>query len=325
MSPLVLALAAAGLVALALLGTLGVVTAWRRDRGTALRPRLRRVAAPLAGSAPVEAQAAGEQSIFRRTGGRSRLARLHRLIESRYPLLDVRRALLLAAGAGFAAAAAAWFSIWFLRVPVGGWILPVCGLAGTGGAWYALRWRQARQEAAFVREFPEIVDHMVRLAGAGVPGVEALAVAAQDAPPSIRPTLTHLCDTLLAGVETDTALRMATERVRLAEFTMFASVLRLQRRSGSEISTAFANLSKTLRDRHKTSLKAHASTAQSRLTLLVLAGMPVVVLLVQKFMAPATVEVLFDTERGNTLLQVGVGLIVAGLLAARAVAGRAGR
>ena len=103
---------------------------------------------------------------------------------------------------------------------------------------------------------------------------------------------------------------------------MFAAVIRLQRRSGGGISTAFSNLSVTLRERRKTALKAHASTAQTRLTLLVLTLMPVLVLLAQKFIAPASVEILFGTEQGTTLLQWGTGLIVTGILVARAIAAR---
>ena len=325
MSPFVLALAAAGIMGLVLLGSWAGVAAWRRSRDKNLRPRLHRAAAPLTGAAASEVNAGAGESIFRKVEGRSWLSWLWLPIESRYPLVDARRAFPLAVGAGFAAAALCWFSIWFLSIPAGWWALAACGLAGAGGVWYALRWQQARREVEFVRQFPEIVDQIVRLAGAGVPSVEALSVVTEDAPEPIQPILRSVCDALLAGFDADTALRMATERVRLAEFTMFAAVLRLQRRSGGGISTAFSNLSVTLRERRKTALKAHASTAQTRLTLLVLTLMPVLVLLAQKFIAPASVEILFGTEQGTTLLQWGTGLIVTGILVARAIAARGSR
>ena len=111
--------------------------------------------------------------------------------------------------------------------------------------------------------------------------------------------------------------------MRLGEFTLFAAVLRLQRQAGGGISTAFRNLAETLRERRRTALKAHASTAQTRLTLVVLAAMPIVVLVAQKFTAPQSIEILFGTEQGATLLRWGVGLIVAGILAARGIAARA--
>ena len=80
-----------------------------------------------------------------------------------------------------------------------------------------------------------------------------------------------------------------------------------------------------MRERRKLALKARASTAQTRLTLLVLAVVPAVVLLAQKFTAPESVEILFGTEQGVTLLRWGVALIVTGILVARGLAARAMR
>ena len=228
-------------------------------------------------------------------------------------------------GAGLLTAAAGWLAIWFLRIPAGGWTPGLAGLAGAWGFWYALGWLQARQEAEFVRVFPEIVDQVVRLRRGGVPSMEALAVVTEDAPNPVAPILREVSDGLAAGLDADLALRAATERIRMAEFTMFAAVIRMQRRSGGGVSTAFSNLSRTLRERRQTALKAHASTAQSRVTLLVLSAIPVLVLLSQSFIAPASIDVLFGTDEGATLLQVGVGLIVAGIFVARAIVVRSSR
>ena len=331
MSPLAGALWAAGATAALLLCVVGLVLAHRRDRlryvgrDRTLERRLRRVAAPLADPAGAAAEAAGTENIFRERESDARLAWVWWPLKRRYPLVHPPRALAVALGAGVAAAAFAGFALWFLRVPAGWWTVPALWAAGGFGGWQALGWQQARQEAAFVRQFPEVVDQIVRLAGAGVPAVEALSVVAADAPEPVRPVLTEVCDALNAGLDADRALRIAADRVRMAEFTLFAAVLRLQRRAGGGISGAFASLAATLRERNKSALKARASTAQTRLTLLVLTVMPVLVLVGQKFTAPESVEMLFGTETGITLLRVGVGLIVTGLLVARAIAARATR
>ena len=165
----------------------------------------------------------------------------------------------------------------------------------------------------------------MRLAGAGVPPLEAIASVADDAPKPVGPVIGNVRDGLLAGLDTDTTLRLACERVRIGEFTLFAAVIRLQRQAGGGISAAFQNLAETLRERRRTALKAHASTAQTRLTLIVLTAMPIVVLVAQRFTAPQSIEILFGTDEGVTLLRWGVGLIVVGLLAARAIAARATR
>ena len=327
MSPLDGALLAAGAAAAGEIAIAASIVGWRRGRrwhtgrDKVLLRRMRTAAAPLT-HALASDLSPGADSIFRATSPRSWLSRF---IEIRYPLLEFRPALPRALGAGLLAAAASWFAIWFLKIPTGGWTLPLAGLAGGGGVWYALGWLQTRQEAEFIRVFPEIVDQVVRLAGAGVPSMEALSVVTEDAPKPVGPILRGVCDGLVAGLDPDVALRTATERIRMAEFTMFAAVIRLQRRSGGGVSTAFSNLSNTLRERRQTALKAHASTAQSRLTLLVLSAMPVVVLLGQRFVSPASVDVLFGTDQGTTLLQVGVGLIVAGILVARAIVARSSR
>ena len=53
-----------------------------------------------------------------------------------------------------------------------------------------------------------------------------------------------------------------------------------------------------------------------------LAALPVVVLIGQKFTAPQSVDMLFGTDQGTSLLRWGAGLIVVGLLVARSLAAR---
>ena len=326
MTPLEGAFVAAGATAAGEIALAASVVGWRRGRrwhagrDKVLLRRMRHAAAPLSDAA--SDIVAGEDSIFRTTSRRSGLSGV---VERAYPLLKFRHALPRALAGGLAAAAAAWFAIWFLKIPAGAWTLPLAGLAGAGGIWYALGWMQARQETEFVRAFPEVVDQVVRLAGAGVPSMEALSVVAEDAPEPVGPILRGVSDALAAGLDPEAALRTATERVRMAEFTMFAAVIRLQRRSGGGISTAFSNLSKTLRERRQVALKARASTAQSRLTLLILSLMPVLVLIGQRFIAPESVDLLFGTPEGTTLLRWGVGLVALGILVARAIVARASR
>ena len=316
MSVFVLTLAAGG--AVSLIGVAAFLVLGRRDR--VLERRLGRVAVPLAEGA--DEDNAADMDIFRRADDGSRLGGLRRVVGVRYPMLDARRALAAGFATGLAAAAGLWFVMWFLRLPSGWWTLPLVGFGGLGGIIYAMSWMQARRAGEFTRQFPEIIDQIVRLSAAGVPPLEAIAVVAEDAQPPVQPVLRNVCDGLAGGLDADTALFTVARRVRLAEFTLFTAVIRLQRRAGGGVTGAFSNLSAALRERRSTAMKAHASTAQTRLTLLVLAVMPVLVLVGQSFISPESVEILFDPDRGTKVLQIGVGLIVFGLLAARAMAAR---
>ncbi len=288
----------------------------RRD-DSGFRRRLRRAAGPLTGRDDGGA-AAEEVDIFRTEGGR-RAGRLRRMLEARYPLLDVGRTLPRALLLGIAAAAGSWIGMRFLVIPTGWWTWPIVALAGAGAAWYAFSWSQKRLATEFGNQFPEIIDQIVRLSGAGVPPIEAIAVVAEDARPPVQPVLKSVSDGLTAGLDADTALATVSQRVRLPEFALFAAVLQLQRRAGGGVSAAFANLADALREQRNTAMKAHAATGQTRLTLLVLSVLPPVVLTAQSFISPHSVHILFNTPEGASLLHWGVGLAVAGLLAARAM------
>ena len=302
-----------------LIGTTGAVFL-ARSGGKALRQRLQWVAAPLSTHGAVE-ELAPEDSIFLPSRRGSRISWFSSVVESRYPLIDARRALPRVLVIGVLAGVGAWLAMWVLGMS-GWWSTPASAISGVGGSWYALARLQAKLENQFIQQFPEIVDQIVRLSGAGLPPLEALATVAEDAQPPVEPVLREVKDALLAGLDADTALSMVSERLRLAEFTLFAAVIRLQRRAGGGISAAFSNLANTLRERRATALKARASTAQTRLTLLVLMLMPPLVLAVQSMTSPESVDMLFNTEDGQSLLRLGFGLIVAGLLVAKRIAAR---
>ena len=284
---------------------------WFRQRSASSRkPVLKRQRRKIEG---VEAA-----SIFLEREKNDGMSWLRGPIENRYPLLDAKRAAPKAMLAGAITAPIILGAAWGLKFDLGlGVAATIATITFTWGVWTNLKWQQRTLQAKFAKQFPETVDQIVRLAGAGVPSIEALSVVTEDSSEPVKSVLTEVNRALEAGIDAETALRMTTERIRLAEFTMFAAVLRLQRRSGGGISKAFANLSETLRQRRKTELQAHAATAQTRLTIMVLTIMPIGVLLIQRITAPTSIEALFQTESGTILLRLGIGMIVTGLLVAR--------
>ena len=296
-----------------------VVIIWPQQRE--LKRRLNRVAATLKGGTLPDAGTGDSVSVFREQRSKSRLAER---LEHKFPLLDVRKVLPRAVGLGVLGALATGLGAAFTGFGALS-ILLLVPVSGLGCGWAVLAMQDTGQRNAFTKIFPETTDQVVRLVRAGVPSMEAISIVAQDAPPPVGGVLREIASAVAAGLDPETAIRSAAARVRIPAFSLFSAAVCLQMTTGGGISGALGNLSATLRARHEITLKAKSSTAQTRLTLAIISLVPVAVLATQNFTNPQAVETLFYTESGGTLLRYGVGLILSGLLVARALSARIGR
>lgn len=315
---LLLALVVTG-VLLALVLYVGL---WRaaRPADSNLERRLRRVAAVLSGEQLEDESVGSEVSVFRTRDIRSRLIER---VEARFCLLDGAEAFPRAVAVG--ALTALVVGVVGLGMQFGSLVLPLVPAAWAGGGWTFLRIWDKRMRAQFVKQFPEVVDQVVRLARAGLPAVEAISAVANETHEPAKRVLRQVSDRLATGLEPEVVLREAAARVRIVEFTLFTATLALQRSTGGGIAAALGNLATTVRTRMEIEMKAHAATAETRITLWVLTAVPILALGGQAVTNPNSVAVLFATESGAMLLRAGVGLIVTGLLVARGIVASFGK
>ena len=314
MSPLLMA-AAAGVFLVAGICVFVWLRAQPKEEG--LERRLGAVAALLGGERAAADEGDARSSVFRHRRAKSWVSER---IDRRFCMLEGRGAFPKAIGLGFLGAVAAAVAAVLLQF---GTFVPILAPAAwAAGSWSLLAIWDSGKRKSFVGQFPEIVDHIVRLTRAGLPAVESISVVSEEASEPVRSVLKQITDDLSSGLDPEVVLRGMAVRLRIPEFTLFSAALCLQRSTGGGISAALGNLSATLRARLELDMKAQASTAQTRITLLVLSAVPVLVLGAQSFTNPAAVDILFESP---VLLRWGAGLIVAGLVMARAIAARFGR
>jgi Flp pilus assembly protein TadB len=315
MSPLLIVAVVAGVLLVA--GTCVVVWLGARPAEAGLERRLGAVAALFGGEGAVADGGDAQASVFRRRRSKSWVSER---IDRRFCMLEGRRAFRKAVALGFLVAVAAAVAAFLLRF---GTLVPILvPAAWAAGSWSLLVLWDSGRRKKFVKQFPDIVDHVVRLTRAGLPAVESISVVSEEAPEPVGSLLKQISDDLSSGLDPEVVLRGMAARLRIPEFTLFSAALCLQRTTGGGISAALGNLSATLRARLELEMKAEASTAQTRITLFVLSGVPVLVLGAQSFTNPQAVDILFESP---TLLRWGVGLVVVGLLVARGIAARFGR
>ncbi len=295
-----------------------VVFIWPQQRE--LKRRLDRVAAALKGETSTDTTG-GSVSIFREQRSKSRL--IERL-EHQFPMIEVRKVLPKAVGLGVLGALATGLGAAFMGFGALT-ILFLLLVSGLGCSWAVLAMQDTGQRNEFTKIFSETTDQVVRLVRAGVPAMEAISIVAQEAPPPVGGILREVASATTAGLDPETAISSTAARVRIPAFSLFSAAICLQLTTGGGIAGALGNLSATLRARQDISLKAKSSTAQTRLTLAIISLVPVAVLVTQNFTNPQTIETLFYTESGSTLLRYGVGLILSGLLVARVLSARVGQ
>lgn len=214
------------------------------------------------------------------------------------------------------AAAAALVAAFVAALALGlsGWVAaavapPVGGLAGL----LAFRLQVARYRARFLAGFPDALDLMIRAVRAGVPVVQAIISAGKELPDPVGREFRLMGDSLRLGMEAQDVMDQAGKRIGVPDFRFFVVCLQLQRETGGPLADTLENLANIIRARREVRLKTRALTAQGRAAAKIIALVPFVVMGALKLVGADYLDILFNTERGQRVLWLAVGLIVAGL------------
>lgn len=174
-----------------------------------------------------------------------------------------------------------------------------------------------RFNTRFINQLPDAMDAIVRASQAGVPVTQSIRDVGNQFQAPLGPEFKRMGDALLLGNDIEEVLDEAGLRIRLADFSFFSVCVLLQRESGGSIVEALENLSSIIRARRDLALKARALTAEGRLSGIVIAIIPFVILGMLYFLNRDYVMVLFTTETGRMLLWIAAGMLTIGLLAIR--------
>jgi tight adherence protein B len=110
-----------------------------------------------------------------------------------------------------------------------------------------------------------------------------------------------------------------TERVPLVDVKFFVTAVMLQRETGGNLAEILDNLSYVIRERFKIQRQVRVHTAQGRLTMALLMGMPPVVVAILLIFSPDFVHPLFYDPIGHALLVASIALQTIGYFVIRRV------
>lgn len=227
-------------------------------------------------------------------------------LQQRYPLSGgIRTGMISVAVALLVLVPLAAFLI-FVRTPIGmAMMAAVAGAVAAG--WSIGSTLENRKRDEYNERLLLAMDDFQRMVRFGIPTMQALNSVVDTADEPLRSSLRNVLLETGFGVPLEDAVGAEARRIRISELAMLAAILSTQSSTGGSLSESIGNLAIMLRERRDNRAKMKAATAESRITLIILALVPVLGIGIQGMSNPEVVNSLFGEARH--LLGIGMALI----------------
>src|SRR5580700_2381759 len=183
---------------------------------------------------------------------------------------------------------------------------------------YASHMRKKRFQK-FEEKFPEAIDTLARAVRAGHAFTTAIEMIANEVSEPVAGEFRQLFEEQKFGLPVRDALLNLADRVPLVDVKFFVTAVMLQRETGGNLAEILDNLSYVIRERFKIQRQVRVYTAQGRLTMALLMGMPPIIVIVMIVLNPSFIRPLFSDPIGHTLLVVGIILQTVGYFVIRKI------
>ncbi len=178
-----------------------------------------------------------------------------------------------------------------------------CAFAGGLGLprWLVLFLRKRRQDA-FLLEFANAIDVMVRGIKAGLPVNDTLQIIATESADPVAPEFQEVVEGQRVGITIDQGIERMFERVPLQEVNFLGIVLAIQAKTGGNLSEALGNLSNVLRDRKKMKAKIRSVSQEAKSSAAIIGALPFCIMIALYVLRPDYISILFTDPMGKMML-----------------------
>jgi len=180
-------------------------------------------------------------------------------------------------------------------------------------------YRRNKRFQKFEELFPEAIDTLARAVRAGHAFTTALELIANELTEPVASEFRKLFEEQKFGLPVRDALMNLAERMPLVDVKFFVTAVMLQRETGGNLAEILDNLSYVIRERFKIMRQVRVYTAQGRLTMMLLMGLPPVIVVTMLMTSPAFIHPLFADPIGHVLLVAGIVLQTLGYFVIRKI------
>lgn len=179
--------------------------------------------------------------------------------------------------------------------------------------------RRSKRFEKFEELFPEAIDTLARAVRAGHAFTTALELITNEVAEPVAGEFRQLFEEQKYGMPVRDALMNLTERMPLVDVKFFVTAVMLQRETGGNLAEILDNLSYVIRERFKIQRQVRVYTAQGRLTMALLMGMPPIIIVAMLVLNPTFIHPLFADPIGHVLLVAGITLQTVGYFVIRKI------
>lgn len=184
-------------------------------------------------------------------------------------------------------------------------LLPGAFLAGVLGLpRWVIGFIRGRRMKAFLNEFPNALDILVRAVKSGLPLNDGVRLIANESPEPVRGEFRRIVEAQQIGLSLPEASLRMQETMPCPEAGFFGIVIQIQSQAGGNLSEALGNLSRVLRDRKKMKAKVQALSMEAKASAVIIGSLPFAVALLVYLTSPNYIAPLFTTSTGNLILLV---------------------
>jgi tight adherence protein B len=180
-------------------------------------------------------------------------------------------------------------------------------------------WQRSKRFHRFEDLFPEAIELLARAVRAGHAFTTALEVIATEIGEPVSGEFRKLFEEQKFGLPIRDALLNFVERVPLVDVKFFVTAVMLQRETGGNLAEILDKLSYVIRERFKILRQVRVYSAQGRLTMMILLGLPPAVVIMMMFVNRDFIWILFTDPLGHLLIAIGAGLQIVGFFMIRRI------
>jgi tight adherence protein B len=214
-----------------------------------------------------------------------------------------------------------WLAVVFLGLLMNRWLPGVLLLAFGAAAvpFVVVAVKRHRRFRKFEEGFPEAIDMLARAVRAGHAFTTGFSLIGNEMPEPVAGEFRTAFQQQNLGMSLPETLRSMAERMPLPDVRIFVAALLIQRESGGNLAEVLDNLSQVIRERFKLLRDVNTKTAEGKLSMYILTGMPLVAGAAMYMMNPEYMSRLFTDPMGHAAIGIAVTLQVLGYLVIRRI------